>query len=230
MRHVRQDGRRENSGSKEAAKEYGLSVFKGLVGAIPFAGTAINEILFEARSRLKQQRVNDFVAAVAEDVKALQSESIKQDFLATEEFSDLIEDIFIRVRRTKSAERRNHYKSILVRAFQGLRDPDFSTFFLNVLEEITEPEVTILRGFAKYLAAKPEYDKRGEACSPYSRLRMFPSTATRSLAGTYGPSSPNQASVSIAVSMAADAPSREIGRYLVSSSWVPRCMILFRVS
>jgi hypothetical protein len=151
-----------DTGSKETAKEYGLSVFKGLVGAIPFAGTAINELLFEARSRLKQRRVKDFVAAVAEDVTRLTAEGINREFLASEDFSDLIEDIFIRVSRTKSAERRNHYKSILVRAFQGLSDPDFSTFFLNVLEEITEQEVTILRGFAKYLAEKPKYDARGE--------------------------------------------------------------------
>ncbi len=39
-----------------ATKEYVVAVLKGAIGAIPLAGTAINEALFEARSRLKMAK------------------------------------------------------------------------------------------------------------------------------------------------------------------------------
>lgn len=47
---------------KLQTKEYGISTLKGMIGAIPFAGTFLNEVAFEARSRIKQERVNRFVA------------------------------------------------------------------------------------------------------------------------------------------------------------------------
>ncbi|MCC6216131.1 MAG: hypothetical protein IT376_14805 [Polyangiaceae bacterium] len=56
--------------SVSPVKEYGLAVLKGAIGAIPFVGTAINEILFEARGRLKQARVEEFVRQVADCARA----------------------------------------------------------------------------------------------------------------------------------------------------------------
>lgn len=46
--------------------EYSLAALKGLIGAIPYAGTLLNEILFEARSRVKQERVNLFIIEFSE--------------------------------------------------------------------------------------------------------------------------------------------------------------------
>ncbi|WP_427339603.1 hypothetical protein [Caloranaerobacter sp. DY30410] len=47
--------------SKEIMKESGISILKGLIGAIPVVGTALNEAIFECRSRVKQKRVNNFI-------------------------------------------------------------------------------------------------------------------------------------------------------------------------
>lgn len=39
------------------------STMKGLVGALPFIGTAVNELLSDSRGRLKQARINKFAQA-----------------------------------------------------------------------------------------------------------------------------------------------------------------------
>ena len=41
------------------------SVIRGLVGAIPYVGTALNEAIFDFRSRLKQERLEKFVEELA---------------------------------------------------------------------------------------------------------------------------------------------------------------------
>jgi hypothetical protein len=150
------------AGHGEAAKEYGIGILRGTIGAIPWVGSLLNEVLFDARSRLKQERLNNFFIRVAEDVAKLKGDSIDRDFMNSEEFSDLIEEVCLRVARTQNEERRARFKGVLLNAFQGRTDPDFSTFFLDILSEITEPELTILQGFAKYLPAKAAHDRRGE--------------------------------------------------------------------
>jgi hypothetical protein len=105
---LRYDGRVSNKmipashTDPSSAKEYGLSVLKGVIGAVPYVGTALNEIIFDARSRLKEDRLNSFFAEVAEEVERLSEESIDHDYLKSEEFSDLIEG---RLRSSRSRPR-----------------------------------------------------------------------------------------------------------------------------
>ncbi len=150
------------AGASATGKEYGIGVLKGAIGAVPWVGTLLNEALFDARSRLKQQRLNDFFIGVAEDVKKLSEDAIDHDFLQSDEFSDLIEDICNRVARTRNAEKRYQFQRVLVGAMTGANDPDFSSMFLAVLGEITEAELRILRGFARHLERKAAYAAKGE--------------------------------------------------------------------
>jgi hypothetical protein len=135
----------------EVALEYGLSVLKGIISAVPVVGGALNEILFAARSRLKQDRLNRFFQAVAEDVKALQEQTINRDFLASDEFSDLLEDICLRVAKAAAEEKRAYFRRVLVNAFQGKHDPDFAPMFMVILSDISEAEVTVLSAIQDYL-------------------------------------------------------------------------------
>lgn len=127
-----------------------VAAIKGALGFLP-CGTLLNEALFEARSRIKQERVNTFVGELSSAVRVLSEESIKKEFLTSEEFSDLIEDIFHRVTRTRSEQKRGHLRDVLVAAIQGRHDPDFGPLFLGVLEQVTEPELRVLQGFSKFV-------------------------------------------------------------------------------
>lgn len=70
-------------------KEYGLSTLKGAIGAIPFAGTLINEVAFEARSRLKQERVNAFVEEFSQYMADHHKKTSDVDNLNSEQIGDV---------------------------------------------------------------------------------------------------------------------------------------------
>ena len=137
--------------SESYAREYGLGVLKGAIGAIPYAGGLLNEVLFEARSRLKQQWLEKFVGEVAEAMSTLKEEKLDRSFLTSEAFSDLAEDILIRVARNKSDTKRAHFRSILVKGMTGVRPPDFSPLFLSLLEEMTDDELRIYSNYYRTL-------------------------------------------------------------------------------
>src|SRR5215471_13023112 len=80
-----------------AGREYALGVIKGAIGAIPFVGTLLNEVAFEARSRVKQRRLEAFFGEVAQSVRELSEAKIDREYLASEEFSDLFEDVATKV-------------------------------------------------------------------------------------------------------------------------------------
>ncbi|MBU1065525.1 hypothetical protein KKC74_12085, partial [bacterium] len=94
-------------------KEYGLSTLKGLIGAIPFAGTFLNEVAFEARSRIKQERVNRFIEEFSEYVKSITESEKDLNLLNVENVGDVFEEIIISVSRTSAHHKIDVFKKIL---------------------------------------------------------------------------------------------------------------------
>lgn len=135
------------SGNGPHFREYGLAVLKGAIGAIPFAGGLLNEVIFEARSRLKQDRIQMFIAELAEVVGKLGEDKVDKIFLMSEEFSDLADDVLMRVGRNRSKAKRSHFRNILAKGIIGVRPPDLSGLFMNLLEEITDEELRIYENY-----------------------------------------------------------------------------------
>jgi hypothetical protein len=157
-----QDSSLQPQDARAAAAEYGLGLFKGIIGAIPWVGNLLNEMMFEARSRLKQARLNQFFTQVAQDVNSLSEDKLDKDYLRTEEFSDFIEEVCLRVSRERSEEKRTYFRKVLLDAFKGGRQPDFSAAFLNILQEITVEEISVLSGYVWAYHRKAELQARGE--------------------------------------------------------------------
>jgi len=66
---------------KDEYKEAGVSVVRSLFSAVPYAGGALNEIFFDYRSRVKQNRINAFADMLAEfflEHSDIEPESLKQ--------------------------------------------------------------------------------------------------------------------------------------------------------
>ena len=76
------------SKKNEIVKEGGISTLKGLIGAIPFAGTAINEAVFEARSRIKQNRINTFIENFGEYLNQFKEEDLNLEQIKNDDFGD----------------------------------------------------------------------------------------------------------------------------------------------
>lgn len=127
-----------------APAQYGLGLLRGAIGAIPYVGSLLNEVVFDARSRLKQQRLEAFFRAVAEDVARIDESAIDKDYLVSDDFSDLIEDVCQRAARATSESKRLRFKDVLVRALTERPPPDLTPMFLAVLAEITEEEIVVL--------------------------------------------------------------------------------------
>ena len=59
--------------------EIANALVKSALGAIPFAGTFLNEAIFDARGRLEQRRINEFVGYLAEDFQKLDENVLKKE-------------------------------------------------------------------------------------------------------------------------------------------------------
>lgn len=103
--------------------------------------------MFDTRSRIKQNRLNEFFESVAASVATLAESALDRDYIASEEFSDFMEDLTIRVANTRAQEKRERFRNVLLAAMRGRRDPNFDSLFLAILYEITEDELHVLGGF-----------------------------------------------------------------------------------
>ncbi|WP_138435154.1 hypothetical protein [Winogradskyella algicola] len=134
---------------KLQAKEYGISTLKGMVGAIPFAGTFLNEVAFEARSRIKQERVNRFIEEFSEYMNEHSDGEDNFDTLNTEQIGDIFEEIVISVSKTSAEHKRNVFKSILHnQLYSDEIDTDETLRFINITNELTNNQFKILTAFS----------------------------------------------------------------------------------
>lgn len=130
-------------------KEVGISVVKGLLGAVPFAGTALNEALFEARGRIKQRRINTFIEELSSYMASLNKNDINFEAIQSEEFSDIFESILKRVAYNRSTEKLHRFKKILVNQMISPVQPVFTETFLDLVQRLEEPQIAILNHYKK---------------------------------------------------------------------------------
>lgn len=135
--------------------EIGVSIIKGALGAVPVVGQALLEVLFDCRSRIKQERINNYFQDIANELRSQSDLKIDLEYLKTEEFSDLVEDILLRVACNRSQAKREHLKRVLLKAMQGHRAPDMAKTYLNILDEITDEELVLLAQFYKAHRGQP---------------------------------------------------------------------------
>lgn len=138
------------SAGERVARQGAIGMLRSALGAVPFVGTLLNEALFDVRSRIKQERLEEFITKLAEELDRLGQSAVDAEYLSTDEFSDRLEDILVRVSRQRHEERRQRLRQVLLRALGGERAVDFEPMFLSVVDETTEDELGVLTRFIKY--------------------------------------------------------------------------------
>jgi hypothetical protein len=116
-------------------KETSIGLIKSAIGAIPFYGSAINEVLFDISSRIQQQRINNFVTQLTDQIKEIKHDKLDIDYLRSEDFYDLTRIIFESVVKIKSKE-----KQIAL-----------SRVYLNAIVEKLDIEVDLPALFSKFI-------------------------------------------------------------------------------
>lgn len=131
-------------------KEINIGSLKASISLIPYFGGIINEILFDIRGRIKQERINNLVGILKERINAIDESKLNKDIIYSEDFSDLIEKIFVKASQTKSKEKAKLYGDMLLNAFiaSDLLTIDKTDFFLDVASNLSLCEIIILRGLS----------------------------------------------------------------------------------
>ena len=134
-------------------------VFRGLVGAIPYVGTLLNEAIFEGRARLKQERLEKFVGYLADSLQTLETDKIDVAYIQSAEFVDFLEDVLIRAAKVRAEEKRRKLAAVLAGRLQHAQGSPFDDRFLDLLITLSDIQVRIL---AEHLRAAEERENTGE--------------------------------------------------------------------
>ena len=127
----------------ENSKEILLTTAKSIFGAVPYAGTALNEVIFEHRSRIKQKRLNNFIKILSKYFE--QHQDVNLDNIKTEHFGDIFEAVLERVVQTSSESKLKRFRTILI---NELKNPTAETelvdLYLDLISTLSEEELFIL--------------------------------------------------------------------------------------
>lgn len=135
------------------------SVIRGLVGAIPYVGTALNEAIFDLCARLKQERLEKFVEELASILQTLKSDKIDVAYIQSAEFVDFLEDVLIRAAKVRAEEKRRKLAAVLAGRLQHAEGTPFDDRFLDLLISLSDTQVRIL---AEHLRAAEKRENSEE--------------------------------------------------------------------
>jgi hypothetical protein len=132
-------------------KEAGVSLVRSLFSAVPFAGGALNEVFFDYRSRVKQNRINAFSELLS--AFFLEHGEIDPESLKTEEFSDIFESVVRRVVMTKSKQKYERYRDVLVQhIYEPHKSVENAETYLDLINTLDEMAIRVLSEHAAFTA------------------------------------------------------------------------------
>ena len=139
------------------------SVIRGLVGAIPYVGTALNEAIFDLRARLKQERLEKFVEELASILQTLESDKIDVAYIQSAEFVDFLEDVLIRAAKVRAEEKRRKLAAVLAGRLQHAESTPFDDRFLDLLVYLSDTQVRILAEHLRAAEKRENSDSEEDA-------------------------------------------------------------------
>ncbi len=132
---------------EDSKMQAAISVKNVLFSNIPVVGGILDEVLFEHRNRVKQERLNRFVEEFKKYLRSMGSCDIDQKHLKSEEFGDIFESILRKVVNTASEEKVHRFKKILLNEMEHTYESDFKETFLDIAFRINEDQIQILKHF-----------------------------------------------------------------------------------
>lgn len=138
------------------------SVAKGIAGACPIIGGLVSEAIDQLIPNQKLDRVVEFLKILDQNVSQLDTQiSNLKNNLSRETGLDLLEDGIVQASRAITEERRNRIANLLSKSFtQEELKYNESKKLLNLLRELTDPELLWLAYYSKPPAMGSEYHKQ----------------------------------------------------------------------
>lgn len=144
------------------------SIAKSFVGAAPFVGPTLAEIVGHIIPNQRMDRIAEFVRLLDERVKGLEQEAM-QARMQQPDNVDLLEDAFIQAARATSHERLEHIANIVANGISAEELNYAETKrMLWLLNQLNDAEVVILRG--KLAICREEIEQDAEFRGKHERL------------------------------------------------------------
>jgi hypothetical protein len=112
-------------------------------------GSFLNEIVFDYRSRVKQNRLNEFIDLLSEEFSKRSQDEVDFKKMESDEFGDLFESILKRVIQTSSKDKLERFKKVLVDHMTIERVTDYTETFLDLVARLSEVQISILSRHSK---------------------------------------------------------------------------------
>lgn len=127
------------------ASDRTASALKGLVGAVPFVGSILQEAVSVVIPNQRVDRVVLTMECFAQKIAHMEEDVLKAKML-TEEFTDLLEDAIPQAARSLSEERREYIASFLKNSLTSEElDHVHEKKLLSILGELNDAEIIFLR-------------------------------------------------------------------------------------
>jgi hypothetical protein len=124
-------------------KEFFNSMAKSIFSIIPYAGTAITELVFEYNGRIRQKRLNKFVEFLSEGF--LNQNELDIENIKTEHFNDVFEAVIKRVFTTKSETKLKRFRDILIKELKSQHsETELIEIYLELISILSDEEIIIL--------------------------------------------------------------------------------------
>ena len=148
------------------------SLLRSAISSVPYVGTLLNEILFEYRSRVKQDRLNAFIEQLETEIRG-RGEIGPQEM--TPALSDFVETVLARAMKVNTIEKRDRLASILIGRIVNYTPVDFEEQFIALVCELTEKQFEILSMHFRFnevvpLLYREMRDLDNEIASLYQRI------------------------------------------------------------
>ncbi len=131
----------------ELEKATAQSTTRSLLNAVPFLGTALTELMFDMRGRIKQDRINKFVSEFHAYLDGVVEADLHIDQIEKEDFGDFFEALLLRVAFNHSEAKRNAFQRLLGNQLQHPADLDYALLFVDIISNLHEKQIPILERF-----------------------------------------------------------------------------------
>jgi hypothetical protein len=146
-----------------------VAATKGVLGAVPFAGGALAEIIGSVVPNQRLERITAFLIELDKRLKKFEIEKLNNNKLAL----DLFEDGMYQAVRVLSDER-NKYLANFLKQTIDVNTDSYNTKkkLLSILQELTDKDIEILKSISKrcYQATAGEYGVIGLTGGAYKKL------------------------------------------------------------
>ena len=152
----------ENKNLETSRKDLMAALARGVASAVPFAGGLIAEVIDQVIPKQRIDRLVDYLKLLDDTLRRLNADlQMVKDRLYENEGLDLFEEGLLQASRSISEERRRRLANLLAKSLsqEELKYAE-SKKLLNLLRELTDPEVLILLYYSEQPTFGSEYHKQ----------------------------------------------------------------------